>query len=62
MGGGVTRILAAVGVRGFATTVQYDLDQNGANGIYTATMPAERLPVRLHLDRRNDNGFVFGTR
>jgi hypothetical protein len=38
MGGGVTRILAAVGVRGFATTVQFDLGSNGANGIYSATM------------------------
>ena len=31
MGGGVTRILAAVGVRGFASAVQFNLDQNGAN-------------------------------
>jgi hypothetical protein len=38
--GGTTRIVAAVGVRGFATTVQYNLNQNGANGMYTATMPA----------------------
>src|SRR3989440_8080460 len=29
--GGTTRILAAIGVRGFATTVQYNLNQNGAN-------------------------------
>src|SRR5437667_10536266 len=27
--GGTTRIIAAVGVRGFATTVQYDLGANG---------------------------------
>src|SRR6266853_662244 len=32
--GSSTRIIAAVGVRGFATTVQYNLNQNGANGIY----------------------------
>jgi hypothetical protein len=38
MGGGATRIIAAVGTRGFATTVQYDLGLNGANGIYSATM------------------------
>src|SRR6202011_2276725 len=31
--GSSTRIVAAVGVRGFATTVQYNLNQNGANGI-----------------------------
>ncbi len=42
--GGSTRILAAVGVRGFATTVQYNLGQNGANGIYKGTIPSERLP------------------
>src|SRR5207249_1638515 len=34
MGAGVTRIIAAVGTRGFPTFVQYDLGQNGANGIY----------------------------
>ena len=44
MGGGVTRIVAAVGVRGFATTVQYDLGQNGANGIYSGDHAGERLP------------------
>jgi hypothetical protein len=42
--GGSTRIIAAVGVRGFATTVQYNLDQNGANGIYKGTMPASGCP------------------
>jgi hypothetical protein len=42
--GGSTRIIAAVGVRGFATAVQYNLDQNGANGIYQATMPAGGCP------------------
>src|SRR3954464_14253453 len=31
--GGTTRILAALGVRGFASPVQFDLGQNGANGI-----------------------------
>src|SRR5205823_9399036 len=31
MGGGVTRIVAAGGVRGFATTVQINVDKNGAN-------------------------------
>ena len=51
MGSGVTRILAAVGVRGFATTVQYNLNQNGANGIYTREDAAQRLPD-FHFDRR----------
>ncbi|HJT17629.1 MAG TPA: hypothetical protein VJ853_09585, partial [Thermoanaerobaculia bacterium] len=59
MGGGVTRIIAAVGTRGFATPVQYDLDQNGANGIYSATMPASGCATFTSI-ARNDNGFVFG--
>src|SRR5438045_8179398 len=59
--GGTTRILAAVGTRGFATTVQYNLDQNGANGLYKGTMPASGCPSDFTLITRNDNGFVFGT-
>ncbi|MEP6810876.1 MAG: hypothetical protein ABI992_11590, partial [Chthoniobacterales bacterium] len=39
-----TRIIAAVGVRGFATTVQYNLGQNGANGVYRGTMPIGGCP------------------
>jgi hypothetical protein len=61
MGSGVTRIIAAVGVRGFATTVQYDLGANGANGIYKGTMPISGCPNDFALSSRNDNGFVFGT-
>ncbi len=61
VGGGVTRILAAVGVRGFATTVQVDLEKNGANGLYKGTMPASGCPSDFALVTRNDNGFVFGT-
>jgi len=61
MGDNPTRILAAVGVRGFATTVQYDLNQNGANGIYRGTMPDSGCPDAFSLVSRNDNGFVFGT-
>ena len=61
MGGGVTRIIAAIGVRGFATTVQYDLGQQGANGIYKGTMPISGCPSDFSLISRNDNGFVFGT-
>lgn len=58
MGGGVTRVLAAVGVRGFATTVQYNLDQNGANGIYTANMPASGCPSFTSI-ASNANGFKY---
>jgi hypothetical protein len=60
LGAGVTRILAAVGVRGYATTVQVGLEQNGANGIYKGTMPASGCPSDFTLSSRNDNGFVFG--
>jgi hypothetical protein len=60
MGGGVTRILAAVGVRGFATTVQFDLGLNGANGIYSATMGSSGCPNFTSI-ASNANGFVFGT-
>ena len=51
MGGGVTRILAASRVRGFATTVQYDLGNNGANGLYSATMGSSGCP-ELYLNRQ----------
>jgi hypothetical protein len=61
VGGGVTRIIAAVGTRGFATTVQFDLGQNGANGIYRGTMPIGGCPSDFTLVSRNNNGFVFGT-
>ena len=58
--GGITRIIAAVGVRGFATTVQYNLGQNGANGIYSAIMPLSGCPSFTSI-ANNSNGFVFGT-
>ncbi|MBX6325596.1 MAG: hypothetical protein IRY93_06130, partial [Chthoniobacterales bacterium] len=61
MGDGSTRIIAAIGTRGFATPVQYDLNLNGANGIYRGTMPDNGCPDDFSLISRNDNGFVFGT-
>ena len=60
MGGGATRILAAVGVRGFPTYVQYDLGLNGANGIYQSTMQGSGCPAFTSI-ASNANGFVFGT-
>src|SRR6266545_4090536 len=59
MGGGTTRIVAAVGTRGFATTVQFDLGNNGANGIYTATMGSSGCPSFTSI-ASNANGFVYG--
>jgi hypothetical protein len=59
MGGGSTRVIAAVGVRGFATPVQYDLGNQGANGIYSATMPVSGCPTFTSITS-NANGFVNG--
>ena len=56
--GGITRIIAAVGVRGFATTVQYNLNQNGANGIYQGTMPASGCPSDFTSIATNANGWT----
>jgi len=61
MGNNVTRIYAAVGVRGFATTVQYDLGNNGANGLYLANVPDSGCPSFTSV-ANNTNGFVFGTK
>jgi len=56
--GGTTRIIAAVGVRGFSTTVQYNLNQNGANGIYKGTMPASGCPNDFTSIATNANGWT----
>jgi hypothetical protein len=58
--GGTTRILAAVGARGIATTVQYNLNQNGANGLYKATMPASGCPSDFAPITTNANGWTIG--
>ncbi len=55
---GTTRIIAAVGVRGFASTVQYNLDQNGANGIYKGTLPASGCPTDFTSIATNANGWA----
>jgi len=59
MGGGTTRIIAAIGTRGFPTTVQYDLGKNGANGLYSATMGSSGCPTFTSI-ASNANGFIFG--
>lgn len=56
--GSSTRIIAAVGVRGFKTTVQYNLDQNGANGIYKGTIPASGCPTDFAPITTNANGWT----
>src|SRR6058998_3115277 len=57
--GGTTRIVAAIGTRGFPTSVQYDLGKNGANGLYSATMGSSGCPSFASIVS-NANGFVFG--
>src|SRR5438094_1772600 len=59
LGGGNTRIIAAIGTRGFPTYVQYDLGKNGANGIYSATMGSSGCPSFTSI-ASNTNGFIFG--
>lgn len=44
-GGGATRVFAAVGTRGLPTTVQPDLANLGANGVYRTTLPATGCPA-----------------
>ncbi|MEY2439056.1 MAG: hypothetical protein QOI34_441, partial [Verrucomicrobiota bacterium] len=53
-----TRVIAAVGVRGFSTAVQYNLDQNGANGIYKGTIPVGGCPGDFAPITTNANGWT----
>lgn len=57
---GQGQIYAAVGTRGHSTTVQPDLDQNGANGIYKTSFPGNGCPIWT-LVSRVDNGWPAGT-
>ncbi len=59
--GSSTQIYAFVGTRGFATTVQSDLDRNGANGVYRALLPASGCPVAWETLSRPDNGWPNDT-
>ena len=59
--GSATEVYAAIGTRGFNTAVQPDLDQNGANGIYRATIPGSGCPASWALLTRGDNGWPAGT-
>lgn len=56
--GGSTIIYAAVGTRGFATPVQPDLSNTGANGVYSSTVPASGCPASWNL---LNNGWPTGT-
>jgi hypothetical protein len=56
-----TQIYVFIGVRGFATTVQVGLEQNGANGVYRALVPASGCPTGWETLSRADNGWPAGT-
>lgn len=59
--GAETQIYAFIGARGFATTVQNNLDQNGANGAYRALLPASGCPSGWETLSRADNGWPTDT-
>ena len=59
--GSSTDLFAAVGTRGFSTTVQYNLAENGANGIYKTTVPASGCPSTWTLSTTSSNGWPTGT-
>jgi hypothetical protein len=57
----VTELFVAVGSRGYSTTVQYNLAENGANGIYTTTVPLSGCPATWSLVSRPNNGWPPGS-
>lgn len=59
--GTTTQMIVAIGTRGFQTTVQPDLNQNGANGIYRGTVPNSGCPGDFIAVSRPDNGWPAGT-
>ncbi|MEO6076355.1 MAG: winged helix-turn-helix domain-containing protein [Dokdonella sp.] len=59
-GGGQTNLLVAVGTRGNPTTVQPDLANLGANGVYRAALPTTGCPT-LGAWTLLDNNFPAGT-
>lgn len=56
--GSETILYAAIGTRGFATTVQPDLNNTGANAVYRTTVPANGCPASWDL---LNNGWPAGT-
>ncbi len=56
--GSSTTVYAAVGPRGFNTTVQPDLNLNGANAVYRTTMPSSGCPASWDL---LNSGWPAGT-
>jgi len=64
--GATTTLIVAIGTRGAPTPVQPNLDQNGANGVYRATLPLSGCPTGWALLNNNwpantGNGVAGGT-
>jgi hypothetical protein len=59
--GSSTDLYVAVGARGYSTTVQVNLAENGANGIYKTTVPASGCPASWTLSSTPANGWPTGT-
>ena len=60
VGGGQTSVMVAIGTRGNPTTVQPDLANLGANGVYRAALPATGCPT-VAAWTLLDNGWPAGT-
>ncbi|MDQ3705909.1 MAG: S-layer homology domain-containing protein [Chloroflexota bacterium] len=57
----LTDLFVAVGARGYSTTVQYNLAENGANSIYKTTWPSSGCPTSWSHVSRADNGWPPGS-
>ncbi|MEA2576259.1 MAG: hypothetical protein QOH93_3557 [Chloroflexia bacterium] len=54
-------LFVAVGARGYSTTVQVNLGENGANSIYKTTWPSSGCPASWTHVSRADNGWPPGS-
>jgi hypothetical protein len=59
--GNITELFVGVGARGYSTTVQVNLAENGANGIYKSTIPVSGCPANWSLVSRPNNGWPGGS-
>ncbi|HET6314515.1 MAG TPA: hypothetical protein VFH60_11830, partial [Chloroflexia bacterium] len=59
--GSLTTMYVAVGARGYSTTVQSNLADNGANGIYKAVVPLTGCPLAWTSVTSPANGWPAGT-
>ncbi|MDQ3930487.1 MAG: hypothetical protein M3328_15255, partial [Chloroflexota bacterium] len=57
----LTDLFVAVGARGYSTTVQVNLAENGANSIYKTAWPSSGCPASWSHVSRADNGWPPGS-